>query len=110
MKKSCMNKNCVPNYDENRLCTHCERPGHDYNSCHTRHKHKEKANVVSTTVNNDSSSDSEHTFMVMSASHSPHDSSERNTWYINTVASQHFMCNCEFLHNFIMRWCVSQAG
>jgi len=76
-------------------------PEHDYNSCCTKNKHREKANVVSTAINDDSSSNSECTFMVTSTSHSPHNGSEQNTWYINTRASQHFMCNHEFLHNFI---------
>jgi hypothetical protein len=50
-------------------------------------------NVVSTAVNDESSSDSEHAFMVTSASHSLHSGSEWDTWYIDTKSPQHFMCN-----------------
>ncbi len=64
-------------------------------------KAKHKANVISTST--DCDFNDEHAYMVASAArHTSNGGSERNVWYLDTGALQHFTCNCDFLEGFVL--------
>jgi hypothetical protein len=82
------------NFNKNKYCTYCEHQGHNYNICHNCCRSQAKVNMVSTIMNNNNNN-CEHMFMVasVSCSASYETPAECTMWYLNSGASQHFMCD-----------------
>ncbi len=76
---------------------HCKCQGHDFALCCAHHK--VKANIA-TTLHDDNDPEPQHAFMITSVA-SASRGNEHLTWYLDTGASQHFVCEHSYLHHFI---------